>query len=561
VPTPDAAQAYAASKLFVERAHAANSSFAVTPRNVASIVRICERLDGIPLALELAAVLVRGMSVDELEARLDQRFTLLTGGSRVALPRQQTLRATIEWSYQLLSPAQRDLFARLSVFPADWNLAAAEAVGAGAGIESGQVLALLLQLVDKSLVIAEEAPNGAERYAMLETLRQFGREQLVAGGSAMTPHQCHAEYYLTMAEQAEASGSEPEAATWTERLALEQSNFGAAVDWLMAQGNVDSAMRLGGVLWHLWQVRGSLHEGRHWLTRLLAMPGAAHPSLARARVLEGAGVLAMYQADANSARELFKECLALYRQYGDDHRRAWVLIDLAWLASDLNYTGAGRRFVAEALDLCDRHADRCGTARALNVLGLLTWQSGQYEACFPLHRQSLAISRELDDGWGTAWALHRLCVAHLTEVSRGRMRVQPVLPMIAEEATLWLRLGERRHYGFSLCNRGVAAAFDDRPADARAALAEALTIFDELDDQHGTMYAFAQYCFVCVAEGRPELGLQVFAAVAAFNSKRSSLRKALPIVVRDVQQLVEAQVRSSLGEAAVADCWEKVYTL
>jgi non-specific serine/threonine protein kinase len=557
LPTPDAAESYAASKLFVERARAASSSFTVTPRNAASIVRICRRLDGIPLALELAAVLVRGMSVDELGSRLDQRFTLLTGGSRVALPRQQTLRATIEWSYQLLSPDQRELFARLAVFPGDWNLAAAEAVGAGEGIESGQVLALLLQLVDKSLVIAEENADGSERYAMLETLRQFGREQLVTGGSAMLPHQQHAAYYLTLAEQAEASGSEPEAATWTEHLGLEQSNFAAALDWLIAQGDADSAMRLGGVLWHLWQVRGNLREGRQRLTRLLAMQGASQPTLARARVLEGAGVLAMYQADAISARQLFKECLALYRQNGDDHRRAWVLIDLAWLSHDLSYNGAGRRFVAEALDLCARHGDRYGTARALNVLGLLTWQRGEYAACFPFHQQSLAISRELDDGWGTAWALHRLCVAHLTEVIHGRARVQPVLSMIEEEVTLWLRLGERRHYAFSLCNRGLAAAFDGRPEDARAALAQALTIFDELNDQHGTMYAFAEYSQVCVAEERPDLALQVFAALVAFNSKRSSLRKVRPAVWRDFQQLVEAKVRSALGESAVAECWEE----
>jgi non-specific serine/threonine protein kinase len=415
----------------------------------------------------------------------------------------------------------------------------------------------LLQLVDKSLVIAEEAADGAERYAMLETLRQFGREQLVASGSAMSPHQQHAEYYLSLAEQAEASGSEPEAATWTERLALEQANFGAALDWLTAQGNVDAAMRLGGVLWHLWQVRGNLREGRQRLTRLLAMPGASHPGLARARVLEGAGVLAMYQADANSARQLFKECLLLYRRYGDDHRRAWVLIDLAWLASDLLYNAAGRRFVAEALDICARRGDRYGTARALNVLGLLTWQRGEYEECFPLHQQSLAISRGLDDRWGIAWALHRLCVAQLTQVGRGQAQVQPVLPMIAEEVTLWLRLGERRHYAFSLCNRGVAAAFDGRPADARAALAQALTIFDELDDQHGRMYTFAEYCYVCLAEKRPELALQVFAAVVTFNSKRSSLRRVLPAIWRDFQQLVEAPVRASLGESAVADCWQE----
>jgi hypothetical protein len=162
-------------------------------------------------------------------------------------------------------------------------------------------------------------------------------------------------------------------------------DLGAALDWLMAEGDVDSALRLAGVLWHLWQVRGYLHDGRQRLTALLAMPGASRPTLARARVVHGAGALAMYQADALGARLLFKERLALYRHHGDERGAAWVLIRLAWLASDLNYNGAGSRVLAEALQLCERLGDRYGISRALNVLGILTWQRGDYEAAFPLH--------------------------------------------------------------------------------------------------------------------------------------------------------------------------------
>jgi non-specific serine/threonine protein kinase len=554
-PSPDAVGAYAASRLFVERAHAADPSFTVNARNAATIVRICHRLDGIPLALELAAVLVRGMSVDDLAERLGQRFSLLTGGSRVALPRQQTLRATIEWSYQLLSMAQRQLFACLSVFTGGWAVAAAEAVGAGDGIERDDVLGLLLELVEKSLVIAENSTDGTKRYTLLETLRQFAREQLVENAQAFATHQRHAEYYLMLAEQAEADGSEPEAATWTERLALEQSNFETALDWLMVQGNVDSAMRLAGVLWHLWQVRGYLREGRQRLASLLEMPGAAHLTLARARVVEGAGVLAMYQADAFHARRLFKECRVLYRQFGDEHRRAWVLIYLAWLAGDLAHPGAGLRFAEQAFELCERQGDRYGMSRALNLLGLLRWAAGDYESCLPLHQRSLDISRELGDVWGTAWALHRLNAAHLTLVSFGQAQVHRALSMIAEEGALWMQLGERRHFAFSLCNRGLAAAFDGRPADAHAALRQALAIFTDLEDDHGITVAVSECALVCSAEGRADQALRVGVAATALLSRRG-IRKQQPKLWRQYMERLENAVRTSLGEAAVAAAWE-----
>jgi len=315
-------------------------------------------------------------------------------------------------------------------------------------------------------------------------------------------------------------------------------------------------MRLAGVLWHLWQMRGYLREGRQRFAALLAMPGASAPSLARARVVEGAGVLALYQGDALAARPLFKESLALYRQFDDGRRRAWVLIYLAWLSSDMNYAGAGRRFAMEALQLCERHGDRYGMSRALNLLGLLTWQRGDYQGCFPLHQRSLDISRELGDRWGTAWALHRLCVAHLTRVLRGEAQVQPALPLITEEIALWVQLGERRHLAFSLCNRGVAAAFGGCPADAYADLRQGLSIFTDLDDMHGMNFVLAECSIACSAEGRAVDALRIYAA-AVERASRPGMTRRLPKLWRDVAEQYETAVRNASGEAAVAAAWEE----
>jgi predicted ATPase/transcriptional regulator with XRE-family HTH domain len=313
LPPPEQLAEFAAVRLFVERAHAAHAPFTVTARNAVAIAQVCQRLDGIPLALELAAVRVRSMSVDELAARLDQRLRLLTGGSRAALPRQQTLRATIDWSYQQLGPAERLLFARLSVFASSWTLNAAEAVCGGRGVAPDDVLDLVLRLVDKSLVTLAEETAPTQRYELLQTLRQYGREQLLAVGEADALHDQHAAYFLALAEHTESAQWQLDASGWTDRLAIEQAELDAALDWCMGQGDTERALRLAGVLWHLWEVYGFLTEGRRRIAALLALPGADAPTLARARVLNGAGVLALNQYDTPIARRLFRESLALYQ--------------------------------------------------------------------------------------------------------------------------------------------------------------------------------------------------------------------------------------------------------
>ncbi|MDQ6669689.1 MAG: LuxR family transcriptional regulator, partial [Chloroflexota bacterium] len=283
LPPPEQLAEFAAVRLFVERAHAAHAPFAITAHNAAAIAQVCHRLDGIPLALELAAVRVRGMSVDELATRLGQPFRLLTGGSRAALPRQQTLRATIDWSYQLLAPLERLLFARLSVFASAWTLDAAEAVCGGQGVVVDDMLDLVFHLVDKSLVTPTEKTAPAQRYELLQTLRQYGREQLLAVGEADALYDRHAVHFLALAEHTESAQSQLDAGGWTDCLALEQADLDAALDWFMGQDDTERALRLAGVLWHLWEVHGFLTEGRRRIAALLTLPGADAPTLARAR--------------------------------------------------------------------------------------------------------------------------------------------------------------------------------------------------------------------------------------------------------------------------------------
>jgi predicted ATPase len=276
---------YASVRLFLDRARAFAPTFVLTDRTASAIAQICQRLDGIPLALELAAALTRGLSVEEIAARLDQRFELLTGGSRAALPRQQTLQATIDWSYALLSASEQTVFARLSVFVGRWSLEAAEGICRGKGVESQQVLGLLLHLVDKSLVVVEdENEDGSRCYRLLDTLRQYGRERLLANGESDAVHRQHANYFLALAEHAEQELNRSLQADWIERLALHHGDLLAAVEWLVVRGEVQDALRLGGVLGSFWQIRGHLREGRRRLELILDLPGAAARD---ARAFEG----------------------------------------------------------------------------------------------------------------------------------------------------------------------------------------------------------------------------------------------------------------------------------
>jgi len=293
-PPGGTAARYEAVRLFRDRAAAARPTFRLTRRNAPAVAQLCARLDGLPLALELAAARVRVLPVAELAARLEDRFRLLTGGSRAAPARQQTLRATLDWSYDLLSEPERALFRRLAVFAAGWTMAAAEAVGAdadGQGIAPGEVLDLLTGLLDKSLVTADEQPDGTARYRLLETVRQYAQERLAAGGEAEVVQRRHAAFFLGLAEAAAPELLGGRQTAWLDRLEREHDNLRAALEWLTERGAVEAGLRLGNAVGPFWLTRGYLQEPRERLERLLALPGAEGTSL-RARVLVGTAGLA-----------------------------------------------------------------------------------------------------------------------------------------------------------------------------------------------------------------------------------------------------------------------------
>jgi predicted ATPase/class 3 adenylate cyclase len=321
LPPLDRLQEFEAVQLFADRAALSRPAFAVTPGNAGAVAQVCHRLDGIPLAIELAAR-VKVLPVEQLAERIDEMYRLLTRGSRTALPRQQTLRALIDWSYDLLSEKERALLRRMSVFAGGWTLAAAEAVCAGDGIAAVEMLGLLAQLVEKSLVQPEEPGSCAERgcgevrYRLLETVRQYARERLLEVGEAAAVRGQHRDWCLSLAERAEPMLTGPEQDEWHERLEREHDNLRAALEWCVESGEAEAGLRLAGALWWFWQVGGYLGEGRERLEKLLALPGAQERTVARGNALHCAAC--------------WQSVWATMARHGGSRRRLW-LSDASWV--------------------------------------------------------------------------------------------------------------------------------------------------------------------------------------------------------------------------------------
>lgn len=303
-----------AVRLFVERAQAASPTFSLTPANLPTVADVCRRLDGIPLAIELAAARTRMFSVEQIGQRLDQRFRLLTTGDRQAPVRHQTLRGAIDWSYELLSEQEQVLWRRLSVFTGGFGLEAAEAVCSEDAVE------LLSQLVDKSLVVAEEE-KGEKRFRLLETVREYGWERLRAAGEEAALRAAHRDWYFGLAERAEPLLTGPEQGAWLDRLEQEHDNLRQALRWSLESGDAEHALRLGAALWRFWYVRGYFSENRERIAQLVGLAGAQGSPAVRARVLNGAGAVLLYLGEVGLAREYMLRCLAIWRELGDLPRR------------------------------------------------------------------------------------------------------------------------------------------------------------------------------------------------------------------------------------------------
>ena len=431
--------------LFVQRALAARPDFELNPENAAAVAEICARLDGLPLAIELAAARVKVLSPSAMLTRLASRLQLLTGGSRDLPQRQQTLRAAMDWSYDLLSPAEQRLFRRLSVFVGGCTLEGAEAVCDTKGDLDLDLLDGIASMVDKSLVQQVESANGESRFLMLETIREYATEKLEASAEKAATKRGHAAYCLVLAEEVATDQGSAERAGWLESFTVEHDNFLAALEWLTETEDAEWGLRLGAALFRFWEMREYLTEGRTRLDKLLELAGAAAPTKVRARVLFAAGVLAGEQGDyaaadsllhesqdiamqlgdkagvavclnalavlhrdrgdVEDARVLFEAALGLWRELGDQKAVARALSNLANVVKLQSDYARARSLYAECLSIFQALGDRTGIAWSINYQGDVARDQGDSAAARELYEHALAIFRELGDRWGIAGTL------------------------------------------------------------------------------------------------------------------------------------------------------------
>jgi len=490
--TPDSIAPFEAVRLFLERAQSHHPSFRITDANAPAVAQICRRLDGIPLAIELASARVRALPVEQLAGRLDDRFRLLTGGSRTALPRQQTLQATINWSYDLLAEQERVLFARLSVFAGGWTLEAAETVCSGDGIEPSEVLDLLTSLVGRSIAVYTQ-PEGEGRYALLETMRQYARDRLVESGAAPSVRDRHRAFFL-----AQAMGDDS-TAEWSARIETEHANLRAALDWCQGpDGDRGAGLRLADLLFVFWR-NGHIDEGRQRLAEALAGVGSARTA-ARGGALLRAGWLSSFAGAESQAWTHFEESLSIYRDLDRQDMVAWVLDGLGWVA----------------------------------------YLRGECSAARGLCEQGLELHRRLGMQGGVAQSLDLLCQLALFEGDHAAARA-------AGEESLALRPGNRRGLAFSLNSLGEVAAAEGNLRQARELHCESLAIRRELGDKGSVAWSLDSLAALCAAEAKALMAARLFGAAAALL-EALGMRRLAPTQEQFGQK--EDAVRQGLGTEA-----------
>jgi predicted ATPase/Tfp pilus assembly protein PilF len=550
LPDPEALAQVAAVALFLQRAQDIKPNFALSAQNAGAVVEICRRLDGLPLALELAAARVRLFPPPALLARLSSRLTLLVGGPRDVPARQQTLRATLDWSYSLLTAAERTLFARLAVFVGGRTLEAIEAVCNPQG--DLDVLEGMESLVEKNLLRQEEGVGGEPRLVMLETIHEYARERLEASGEAEEVRRRHAEYFVALAEAAAPELTGPQQGAWLQRLEAEHDNLRAALAWSRQQAAWEVGLRLGGALWRFWFMHGHLSEGRRWLEVVLGGSGAA-PAPARATALHGAGVLAERQGDYGRATALHAEALALRRELGDRGGIAGSLNNLGIVAHDQGDYGRATALYEEALALHRELGDTSGIASSLNNLGLVAWQQGDYGRAAALHEEALALRRELGDKSGIASSLNNLAVVAQEQGDYGRATA-----LYEESLALMRELGDTWRIALALNNLGEVAYEQGNYGRAVALYAESLTLCRAIGNKYVAASCLEGLAAVACAQGQPERGARLVGVAAAL---RAALSMPLAPNERAAQERTVAAARAALGEDAFAAAWAKGQTL
>ena len=503
-PPPEELEGYESVRLFVQRARYRNPAFVLTPHNAGPVAEICARLESIPLAIELAAARV-GLSVEQVAERLDDALGLLTTGGRTAVPRQRTLRGALDWSHDLLSGPERALFGRLSVFAGGWTLEAAEVVGPDGEVEAGEVLDVLLQLVDKSLVVAEVIGEGVVRYRMLEPVRQYAREKLVQDGGLEAAGRRHAGWCLSFVEGAEAGLRGPDQASWVERTRRENANVQAALGWSL-DTEPETALRLAAMMGYFWYRYGRIAEGHRWLEAVLARTEHFETSM-KARVLRLAGVLAEESGLYGRAQELHERGLALYRQLGEKQ----------------------------------------GLAASLTSLGALTFAVGDLDRAVALTRESLALKRELRDERGMMSSRN-----NLGEMLQAAGDLSGAQALFEENLESDRRLADEWGAGVSLLNLGTLAVEQNDPDRAGRLLAEALRTLGRFGDEDAVAECLDSLAGAAGVHGESLRAATLFGAA---DAARRRLATPLRPVERTRYERFLALSRRGTGKEAWASAW------
>jgi tetratricopeptide (TPR) repeat protein len=498
---------YEGVRLFVERAQLVRPNFDLTAQNASSVASICARLDGMPLAIELAAPRLRSMSVDELSQRLDQRFALLTDGSRTALPRHRTLRSVLDWSYDLLTDVEQAMLRRLSVFAGSWTLASAEQVCNGDGIDASDVIEQVTSLVDKSLIMTDEQA-GATRYRMLETVRQYAVDRLRDSGEEAQWRGSHLACFVALAKEFSEAIEGPKQQSWLSRIASEHDNLRAALAW-SAESSPIEGLRLANALMNFWRVRGNLGEGREWLARLLDVFPIDGPTRERARGLRAAGVLATPQGDYAAGKRLLQESLALYREIDDSNGVGRALYSLAHLAIEQGHYPEVEVPARESVDRARATGDRRLLYANLSTLAVALHAQGQWAAARELYEQALEVAREL----GTPWEI-----------------------------------------GSVLSEIGLAECDEGRPDLALKHLVEGMTILHGMGNRPGVIESLEGLAGVAAGTAAPRRAARLWGAADALRQKIGNARSVHQSIAYERQL---KPVRAALTAEAFDQAWDE----
>ena len=590
MPDLEALMQYEAIVLFLQRTQAVAPEFRLTDRNAPVVVEIVRRLDGLPLAIELAAARMKLLSPEALLARLNQPLQVLTSGARDVAARQQTLRNTIAWSYNLLDAQEQELFRRLSDFVGGCTLEGIEAVNGALGNATGLILDSVASLVDKSLLQRREQGKGEEpRLAMLETIREYGLELLGASGEMETVRKAHAVYFMELSERAglERASDSPE---WLDRLEQEHDNLRAAMHWSLEdmEGCKEIALRLGGALRTFWYSRGYLSEGLDFLERALVGSDEVEEPM-RAAALYAAARLYEVRGDYDRAEPFLVQSLALYRELGNPARIAYALhlqADIAWRRGILDMA---RSLAEESLAVFRELGDRGAIASLLLHLGALAADQGEYARARDLLEESLAINRELGDKGSIADSLFNLARANFFSGSElGAARV-----LLEESLSLFRQLSDKESIGYCLCLLGLLTLEQGDVTTARSLVEQSVALFKERRQAHGMALSTSAMAMVIAAQGDNAVARALYDAAltearkagdkliiasgleglsrvlvalgeyeravqlrAAAETLREAIGAPIPAVERPADEQAAKVAREWLGEEAFAEVWD-----